>query len=92
METKYIEALDKVMAKRYPAQEYSLDGYQEDSVCLQKEGDEWIVYIGERGRRFEEVKCKTILLACLEFIHKATSKIDVITEMEKEFLDFISSE
>ncbi len=90
METKkYLEALEKVMAKRYSPREYNIGGYQEEAICLQSEKLGWIVYNGERGNRYEEVHCDTILKACLEFIRKATHRVEDISAMETELLFYL---
>lgn len=87
METgKYLEALEEVMKKRYSSQEYNIGGYQEAAVCIQSDSNGWIVYNGERGNRYAEVKCDTILKACLEFIRKMTHRIEDISAMENELL------
>lgn len=91
METrKYLEALDEVMSKRYSSKEYCIGGYQEEAICLQYENNGWIVYNGERGNRYDEVKCDTILKACIEFIRKATQRVEDISAMENELLISLS--
>ena len=64
----YIDALRQLLEKRYPSSVYSLDGYQECAVCIQSENGYWTVYSAERGNRYDEVICDTVLKACLEFI------------------------
>ncbi len=32
---------------------YSLNGYADERVCLEKFGDGWDVYIGERGMKYD---------------------------------------
>ncbi len=87
METKkYLDALEKVMEKRYSPRMYHIGGYQEEAICIQSTASGWIVYIGERGNRSEEIYCDTILKACLEFIRKATHRIEDISAMETELL------
>ena len=91
METKRIlKALEVVLSKRYPARSYSIGGYQEDSVCIQSDQFGWIVYNGERGNRYNEIKCDTVLKACLEFIRKMTHRIEDISIMESELLEQIN--
>lgn len=55
---------------RNPNALYSLNGYQECAVCIQSEDGHWTVYNAERGNRYDEVICDTVLKACLEFIRK----------------------
>lgn len=91
METKRcLEALEKVLSSRYSTKEYKIGGYQEWSVCLEEDGSGWTVYSGERGNRYNEVKCDTVLMACLTFIRKMTHNIEDVAKMENELLKFIS--
>ena len=87
METStFLEALEKVMSERFSSKLYHIGGYQEAAVCIQSCSDGWIVYNGERGNRYAEVKCDTVLKACLEFIRKMTHRVEDISDMEKELL------
>ena len=96
METKrtsdmYLTALDKVLSKRYSHNTYSLNGYQESSVCMELEDDGWIVFNGERGNSYDVVECDTILKACSEFIRKMTHSTEDISLMENELLDGLTN-
>jgi len=90
MTNRCLEALGKVLLSRYPEKEYKIGGYQEWSVCLEEDGSGWTVYSGERGNRYNEVKCDTVLMACLTFIRKMTHNIEDVAKMENELLKFIS--
>lgn len=91
MDTKrYLDALEKIMEKRYPHEMYHIGGYQEDAVCIQSNSLGWIVYNAERGNHYEEIQCDTILKACLEFIRKMTHRIEDISSMENELLQYIT--
>ena len=83
---KCLAALEEVMTKRYPAKMYHIGGYQEAAVCIHSSSNGWIVYNGERGNRYGEVQCDTVLKACLEFIRKMTHRIEDISAMENELL------
>ena len=84
--TVFLEALEKIMSERYSSRLYHIGGYQEAAVCIQSSSNGWLVYNGERGNRYNEVKCDTILKACLEFIRKMTHRVEDISAMEKELL------
>lgn len=91
METKkYLDALEKLLEKRYAKNSFNIGGYQEASVCIQSENTGWIVYNGERGNRYDEIYCDTILKACLEFIRKMTHRIEDISSMENELLSILN--
>lgn len=83
---KYLDALELVLSKRYSRREYCIGSYQEAAVCIQSESNRWVVYNGERGNRYEEVFCDTVLKACLEFIRKMTHRVEDISAMENELL------
>ena len=91
MVKEYLEALDMVISKRYSRKMYNIGGYQEAAICLQSEAGGWSVYNGERGNRYDEVKCDTILKACLEFIRKFTHRAEDISAMENELVAILSS-
>ena len=86
---KYFKALDVVLNKKYPLYSYSLNGYQEESVCLEKIDDKWVVFMGERGNRYDEEFCNTPLLACITMIRYLTHNQEEIRNMEEEFLSIL---
>ena len=91
MDTRsYLEALNAVLKERYPVNSYSLNGYQEESVCMQFENNLWVVYDGERGNRYNTVQCDTILKACIEFFRKMTHRTEDISIMENELLRYLT--
>jgi len=47
---------------------------------------------GERGNRYDEIYCDTILQACLAFIRRMTHRKDDISAMENELNENISAE
>ena len=83
---KYLKALDTVISKRYPLNEYCIGGYQESSVCIQHENNSWIVYNGERANRYNEVSCDTVLQGCLEFFRRFTHSAEELSAMEDELM------
>lgn len=87
---RYLNALESMFGKRYQKNEYKICGYQENSVCLEANGDTWVVYNGERGNRYNVVMCDTILMACLEIIRKMTKDSVQIKEMEDELLFLVA--
>lgn len=90
MDTRmYLDALEKVLSRRYPVNRYHIGGYQESAVCLQSTNNGWIVYTGERGNHYSEISCDTVLKACLEFIRKMTHRVEDISAMETELLSLL---
>ena len=82
----YLEALEMVISKRYSRKMYNIGGYQEAAICLQSDNGGWSVYNGERGNRYAENKCDTVLKACLEFIRKFSHRVEDISSMESELI------
>lgn len=80
-----IQVLQTVLHKRYPVEDFSLDGYQECAVCLQRDGNKWLVFLGERGNHYEELRCNTVLEACLHLIRKLAGNAEEISSIEAEF-------
>ena len=91
MDTKEIlGALEQVVSARYSMNRFCIGGYQEAAVCIQSDYNGWIVYNGERGNRYGEIRCDTVLMACLEFIRKLTHHTEDVSAMEKELLQNIA--
>lgn len=88
----YIDALNDVLKSRFPANTFSLNGYQECSTCMQFMDGNWVIFDGERGNRYDEIYCDTILQVCLAFIRRMTHRKDDISAMENELNENISAE
>ena len=82
----YFKALENVISKRYPVSEYCIGGYQESAVCIRYENNNWVVYNGERGNRYNEVLCDTVLKGCLEFFRRFSNSADELSAMEDELV------
>ncbi len=83
---KYLMALEDVLSQRYPKSLFCIGGYQEAAVCVQSNHTGWIVYNGERGNKYDEIFCDTVLEACLEMIRKMTHRVEDISSMENELI------
>lgn len=46
-----LNKLGEVLAKRVPPQDYSLEGYFEDNICLEYADEIWLVYYANRSRK-----------------------------------------
>jgi hypothetical protein len=59
-------------AKQIPTYYYNLDGIGEidQRVCLEKEGQEWIVFYSERGKRFDIKRFSKEDGACQEILNR----------------------
>ena len=80
------EALGAVLGSRYSEDSFHLDGYRECATCLQKEANQWIIYNGERGNRYDIVSCDTLLEACIKFFRMMSHNREDVIQMENEFI------
>ena len=81
MEEKYLIALENTLLQFYEPRAFCLHGYQEESGCLEKQGDKWIVFHGERGCKHFTVTVDTIELAAIEFFKMMTRDDEKIFKM-----------
>ena len=61
-----------LIVKQIPNYYYNLDGVGEidQRVCLENEGQEWIVYYSERGKRFDIRRFSTEDEACQDILER----------------------
>ena len=68
-ELKCIDALREVLSQNVNPGFYSLNGYKEEALCLQRSDDGWEVYLGERNNRYNLAKFDTVVEACLNLLY-----------------------
>ena len=82
MESKlkeYAEVLDKVLKKyNIPEECYSIGEYSEEAVCLERNTEGWMVYEGERGRKYNIKVHSNVQNACFDIISR------IVTSDEEE--------
>lgn len=59
-----------VHAARVDPTYYSFDGDRHEALCLLVRGQEWVVFLSERGERFEEQRFSTEDEACVYFLKR----------------------
>ena len=79
-------ALNNVLSKHFSSREYNLKEYQEESVCLSSQRSKWIVYDAERGNRYHEEVCYSLMEVCHVFIRKMTKDEKEIKKIEEELI------
>lgn len=87
-EKRILDALRVTLEERYP-QYFSLTGYAENALCMEKvdeAGEEWAVYVGDHGLKKSVSRCKTLLAACVVMMQKIAINGDT-KEMEARFLE-----
>ncbi len=83
--TLYIEMLKITLrAFNIPDEFYSIGEYTEEAVCLEKKELSWIVYEGERGKKYN---IKTHM-NCLDACHDIISRVAETEHTEKLLKDF----
>lgn len=62
------------------AASYSLDGYREEAVCIEKEKNKWLVYDGERGQKHNLEQYKDFEVAGYRLINRISDsdKIEAV--------------
>ena len=84
----YISLLKNIVAKRFAPPEYSMEGYRENSVCMEGRKDgTWEVYYGERNQKHGLILCADPVLACMAFIRKIGDDGAEAMDMEAEFVE-----
>lgn len=68
-----------------PSVYYSINGYSEDAVCIEYKENNWIVYSGERGKKYNTRYFKDIIQACNEVICRLSESEKDRCEMQQMF-------
>ena len=58
-----------------PQDVYSLNGYADESLCMEKVDKYWLVYGGDRGRRVDVQVFESESQACQNFLERITEYI-----------------
>ena len=88
-ERPYIIALGKALQKNnIPETYYSLHGYGESCICLQKQGERWVVYEGEKEMKFNALDHSNINDACNNLINRIADKSNV-EKIRNDFYVFL---
>lgn len=53
-----------------PSVYYSIDGYSEDAICIERDDNYWIVYNGERGNKYNIKNYDNVIFACYNMIYR----------------------
>ena len=64
--------------------DYSVNGYADDKLCLEKDASRWLIYNVDRGERFDLQRYSSIYLACLSMISKLSESEELEAAMMKE--------
>ena len=77
----------RAIIRRYgvPNEYFSLGGYSEDSICLEKEQNFWYIYLGERGNKVYIRQYTTLKDACRGLIEYFASGSKYKNNMLNDF-------
>lgn len=84
----------KVVLKRcnIPTEYYNIGGYAEEAICIEKENNEWLLYLGERGSKKFQKKNQDIYLICIDAISELASSDEQEEKMKFLFVKMITAE
>ena len=89
-ELVYKRVLGEVLSSEFRTSYFSINGYGEDAVCLEKKDDAWVLFYGFRNMHKDEEEFSSLLEACLEMICiLCNSDIKLRHKLTNSFLDKI---
>ncbi len=84
--TNYFLPLRRVLREFGIAEEaYSLRSYAEGAVCLEQQGDLWVVYEGNAGSRCREKRHAYMENACIDLISRVCRDKRKEAEVRRRF-------
>lgn len=86
------EALTEVFELNDIPHFYSLEGYAEEAVCMEKDGKKYIVYDGERGNKYNIKKYRRIGIAFRDIISRVTESDEQEEKVTKDFTNKLKTE
>lgn len=84
-----LDALEEICKKYEMENDYCVNTYTEQRVCLCKREYNWEVFTVERGIEFDKTKHKDCIDACLKVLKQCSYSIDEFKDASKEFKDII---
>ena len=75
-----------------PSNYYNFMQDADEAICIDKYMDEWSVYDGERGNRYNLKKYSNVFEACMELIMRITEDSGEEKDIVKSFFNNISKE
>lgn len=87
-DTRAKEVLKEVFDNEgIPGRYYSLEGYTEEAVCMEKSNKNYIVYTGERGKKHGVSKHQNISKALLNVISEVTESYEQEERVVEAFIN-----
>ena len=85
-DSKYLEALSYTLHSTVDLNHYNLNGYKEEAICLEKEKENWIVYLAMRNQKIDTERVDSVLEACISLIHRVCAEKEAKAELIHSFL------
>lgn len=83
------ETLSEVLELNNLSNLYSLDGYAEEAVCMEKEEKEYAVYNGERGNKYNLNRYPEIINAFCDIISRLAESDEEEGKIRHEFIEML---
>ncbi len=78
---------DILIANNISEENFSMNGYKENAICIEKISDGYMVYEAKEGKKYDTTRCERLLKACYCVISKVGIDIPQIIEMKSTFTD-----
>ncbi|MCR4935313.1 MAG: hypothetical protein K5990_02365 [Oscillospiraceae bacterium] len=75
-----------------PSEQYSVGAYAEECVCLDRTDKGWVVYDGERGKRYAVFASPDLYQACLEMLNRLAESEEHSASIQWYFQSAIQEE
>jgi len=83
---KIVKKMEIVLRKnKIPSWYFHLGGYAEECVCLERVSNGWVVFTGERGKRFEVTFYEDLVSACIHVLDKIAESDRQYQKMLNEY-------
>lgn len=84
---KYLKSLEDVFDYiEIPSDYYSLNGYNEDAICIERSDGVWIVYNGEKGNKYNLKEYRATLEACFDMILRISESEEEQIQIQSMFM------
>ncbi len=82
------EILRKVLiANDISEESFSMDGYKEDAICIDKLSEGYLVYHAVEGKKYDRESCARLLNACYAVIPRVSNTLRQISQIRSSFVD-----
>lgn len=81
-----IDCLKKVLCEsNIPPHYYNVNGFCDETICLELSGKYWIVYHGERGNKYEITEHTNLNEACIDMLKRLSPDCETSEKLIDKF-------